>query len=102
MGMMVLLGIVLLVPPVARIHGLSFWVVARESLWSTWGDWPAAWCSLKIIFLSGVLFCVVRIADELMMIFRRDYLSANLFLVLMAAPSIVFLLGTFYLLKALL
>jgi hypothetical protein len=101
-GALVLLGIVWLVPPVGQDYSKSFWTVAQSSPWSHPGDWAAAWCSLKIILLGNSIYLFISAFDEISMVFRRDYLSANVFFGLMTIPSVFFLLGAFYLVKALL
>ena len=54
-----LLIVVFLTPDAGRGQGHSFITAAIHSQWSQWGDWPAAWCSIKIILLTVGAFLVV-------------------------------------------
>ncbi len=95
-----LLLVVFLAPHAGYFEGKSFVAVARESPWARWGDWPAAWCSLKIILLafSGFLLVVsIRICSIL---FGRKGL-ARASLVLATLPAVALAAGLYYLVKAL-
>ena len=42
----------LVAPYPGRQEGRSLFEVARDSSWRNLGDWPAAWCSIKLILLA--------------------------------------------------
>src|SRR5271154_5880549 len=87
-----LLGMVFLTPDAAQHAGQSLFAVARTSAWRHLGDWPAAWCSLKIILLgiSGLLLAFS--VEEFLIICRRKTL-ATLFLVSFIVPLPIFCAG---------
>jgi len=90
------LGLVLLTPPA----GLkSVFAMAMASVWEKAGDWPAAWCSFKIMLLStSGLFLVIAIQEMLVALNRS--LLAKLFLGLFLFPLLGFLAGFYWLLKS--
>jgi hypothetical protein len=54
-----LLAIVFLTPQAGSAQGRTFFEVASQSRWQNLYDWPAAWCSLKIILLFCGVFSLV-------------------------------------------
>ena len=96
-----LIGLVFLVPHSGYREGRSFFVVASSSPWERWWDWPAAWCSIKIILLSlGVALVTLSLALFARILHRKKL--ARFFLLLMTAPGLGFWAGMFLLVKALL
>lgn len=93
------LTIVFLSPDAGNLNGESFFSIARSSPWERWGDWPAAWCSLKVIFLSLGVFLVLRALGGLLRLSARKT-SGNVVLTLTGAPIAGFWLGLYYLIKA--
>jgi hypothetical protein len=91
------LTIVFLSPHAGYLDGVSFFSIARSSPWERWGDWPAAWCSLKVIFLSLGVFLVLSALGSL---FSARKMPAKVVLTLISAPVAGFWLGLYYLIKA--
>jgi hypothetical protein len=96
-----LLAIVWLSPHAGCWEGKSFFNVAQASPWDRWWDWPAAWCSLKIILLSVGTFSFLVACRLLLKMWNQETLGKVL-LGLIAVPSLGFWLGVYYLVKALL
>jgi hypothetical protein len=94
------LTIVFLSPHAGYLNGESFLTVARSSPWERWGDWPAAWCSLKIILLSVGVFLVLFALGEFLRISAQRTLS-KIVLTMTGAPIAGFWIGLYYLTKAL-
>jgi len=98
---LVFLTLVLLAPPDRYMGGRSFVEVASASRWHQWGDWLAAWCSLKIILLSlGVL--VLMISLTILLVLWERVNLARLTMLSTVAPALGVLLGVYFLIKALL
>jgi ABC-type Fe3+ transport system permease subunit len=96
-----LLAVALLTPYSGYLDGKSFFEVAKASPWNQFWDWPAAWCSLKVIFLSAGLFLLTgSLGLFLSSVQRKSAAQAMQFLSLV--PLLVFCLGLFYFVKALL
>src|SRR5262249_29885964 len=93
------LTIVFLSPHAGYLDGESFISIARSSPWERWGDWPAAWCSLKVIFLSMGVFLVLHALGGLLRLCARKT-PAKVVLTLTGAPIAGFWLGLYYLIKA--
>jgi hypothetical protein len=93
------LTIVFLSPHAGYLDGVSFFSIARSSPWERWGDWPAAWCSLKVIFLSLGVFLVLSALGSLFKLSARKT-PAKVVLTLISAPVAGFWLGLYYLIKA--
>lgn len=96
-----LLGVALFAPDGGSRHGESFLFVARHSTWGQWFNWPAAWCSLKLILASVGMFLLLDSLGTVFMLFKRQRLAVVTF-VLIFLPCLGFLAGSYYLLKALL
>ncbi len=93
------LTVVFLSPHAGYLNGESFFRVACSSPWERWGDWPAAWCSMKIILLSaGVFLVLCALAGWLGLSFRK--MPGKLLLTLTSAPIVGFWLGLYCLIKA--
>ncbi len=71
------------------------------STWRNLYDWPAAWCSVKIILFSVGLFLVIDAIGSLLALVRLKSLALSVFL-LHIVPGCGLLFGGYYLLKALL
>jgi len=88
-----------LAPYSGQQDGKSFFQVARESTWDNPGDWPAAWCSLKIILVLLGIAMLIDSAARLAIIYRREA-SIRVFSWLQFVTGLVLLLGIYYLAKA--
>lgn len=86
-------------PHAGYLDGESFFNIARSSPWERWGDWPAAWCSLKVIFLSLGVFLVLWALGALLELSRRKT-PGKIILTLTSAPIAGIWLGLYYLIKA--
>ena|ERR1700733_2987009 len=100
LGSLVLFGIVFLTPYAGQNEGHSFYEIARTSVWGKL-EWPAAWCSVKIILLGLGVYLSIKSFEEGLILVRRYSFSAETFLVLMILPVLLSVAGCFYLLKAL-
>ena len=95
-----MLAIVFLTPHGGPLEGRSFYQVALASNWHAWGDWAAAWCSVKIILLClGVALLLLWMA-LLLLVFERTSLSFFL-LCCAVAPGLGMLAGFYFLVRAL-
>ena len=101
-GTAILLAIIFLVPQSGHNDGRSFFQVAQSSTWGEFGEWLAAWCSLKIVLLGFCALVFIQMADSLWMVVRQDYFSAGTYLALLTVPVLIFCTGVFFLVKALL
>jgi hypothetical protein len=95
-----LLGFAFFVPD-AGDHPGSFFRVAMQTTWQNLLDWPAAWCSLKIILLSVGLFLIIESTGTVLAVKQLKPLVLPVFL-MQAVPCLGFLLGGYYLIKSLL
>jgi len=95
-----LVAVVFLLPNGGKVAGKSFLEGALATNWRNWGDWPAVWCSLKMILLSLGVFAIFISVGIFLMVFERINL-ARLILLSTVAPGLGFLIGLFYLVKAL-
>ena len=97
-----LIGIVFLAPHGGQPEDRSFCEVAQVSTWGRFGEWLAAWCSLKIILLGLGIYLLLRGVDEALLLFCRRSFSIEALLTLTIIPILVFGVGFFFLAKALL
>jgi hypothetical protein len=95
------LCLVFLIPPPSYLGGRSFVEVARASEWHQWGDWLAAWCSLRIVLLNLALFGLVVLVIIVLTLWERVNL-ARILLLATIVPGAGVLMGFYYLVKALL
>lgn len=95
-----LLGVVFLTPYNGFISGNSFLRIAQNSQWFQPGDWIAAWCSLKIMLLSGAGICLLLSVEETLLFMRRISM-ANLLILTLLVPMMGLATGFYYLVKAL-
>lgn len=86
-----LLGVVFLIPDAGRLEHTSFFSVAQHSLWGRLFEWPAAWCSAKIIVLSISALLIVEACLTVAM--RVGYPMACMALLFLAILALG--LGTF-------
>ncbi len=93
-----LLTVVLLSPHAGYLNGESFLTVARSSPWERWGDWPAAWCSVKVILLNVGFFLVLFALGELLGLSAQRTLG-KIFVIMTFAPIAGFWIGLYYLVK---
>ena len=105
-GGMLLAGFCLLVlvffaPDAAHRHNGSFFRIAIASSWHRMFDLPAAWCSLKIILLSIGLFMVIESLGTILVRLKHQDLALAVFSMQTLALA-AFLIGDYYLIKALL
>ena len=96
-----LVGVAIFAPNTAHQSPWSFFQTAKMSTWRQLYDWPAAWCSVKIILLSLGLLLVIDATESFLALVR--FKSVALFvLYLQVIPALGILAGSYYLLKALL
>jgi len=79
----------------------SFFDVATSSSWGKWLEFAAAWCSFKIILLSLGLFLVIESLVVILAASKNNHLSRVVYS-LQLLPGFGFLIGGYYLIKALL
>jgi len=97
----VLLAFTYLTPHAGHSDGISFLAVARATAWQNWYDWPAAWCSVKIILLSlGVFFLIFWVTA--MFGLSLPKMMERLLVLLMTVPCLGVLAGMYLLVKAVL
>ena len=96
-----LVSLVFFGPDAARHRAGSFFEVAASSSWGKWLQFAAAWCSFKIILLSLGLFLVI---ESLVVILAaaKGHQLARVVYFLHLMPCFGFLIGGYYLIKALL
>lgn len=86
-----LLGVVFLIPDAGQLEHRSFFTVAQHSVWGQLFEWPAAWCSTKIIVLSISALLIVEASLTVAM--RVGYRMACMALLFLAILALA--LGTF-------
>lgn len=98
---MLLFGAVFLIPDAGHLQHKSFFSVAQDSPWTQPFDWPAVWCSAKIIVLSASLLLVLEAILSLMI--RTEHPTACVaLLVLAVVPALLGCFGFYELIKAVL
>jgi hypothetical protein len=95
-----LLGFAIYAPDAGGQPGL-FFRVAMQTTWQNLLDWPAVWCSVKIILLSLGLFLLIESTGTFLAVKKHKSLAVSVFF-LQALPCAGLLLGGFYLIKSLL
>jgi hypothetical protein len=98
---LILLAIVFLVPDGSGNPAHAFFETARQSTWRNLFDWPAAWCSVKLILFSASLFLLIDSFGTLLLVLNRRRLAGKVF-ILITVPFMGFFVGGYYLVKALL
>ena len=74
----------------------AFVQVARATSWHRLLDWPAAWCSLKILLCSVAMFLTFDALGTILIRLKRKTL-AEVFFVSAVLPLVGFLVGDYYL-----
>lgn len=97
----ILIILVFLTPDDAKRESGGFFSLATQTTWTHFLDLPAAWCSCKIILLSFGFFLVIECLGTYLAMVGYRRLAWGIYL-LHLLPSALFLMGVFYLLKALL
>jgi hypothetical protein len=104
-GLLTLIGVGLLsfaiYAPDAGRHPGAFFSVAMQTTWQHLLDWPAVWCSVKIILLSLGLFLLIESTGTFLAVKKYKSLAVSVFF-LQVLPCAGLLLGGFYLVKSLL
>ena len=80
---------------------VSFFNLATRSTWNTFLELSAAWCSCKIILLSLGLFLVIECLGTILIVMGYRRIAWVVYL-LHLLSSLLFLMGTYYFIKALL
>jgi hypothetical protein len=93
-------AVVFLSPHSGYLEGRSFVQVALASSWDQWWDWPAAWCSVKIILFGLGLGLLIAALGLMLKLVKRDAVG-NALLCLSSLCALGFWLGSYYLVKAL-
>jgi len=95
-----LLGLVIFTPDASE-HSGSFFSVAMQTTWQNLLDWPAVWCSLKIILVSAGLFLIIESTGTVLAVKKFKKLALPVFL-MQAVPCLGLLVGGYLLIKSLL
>jgi len=96
-----LFSVVFATPNAAPGPNWAFFQVARASSWQRFLDWPAVWCSLKLLLACAAAFLAVDALGTMLLRSRRKSL-AEVFFFSAILPLVGFLVGNYYLVKALL
>lgn len=96
-----IVGFVCLTPDAGDRHVLAVLHVARHSPWSQPLDWPAAWCSVKILLACVACFLILDSLGTLLIKLKRHTLAHCCFYSIVL-PCLGFFVAGYYLLKALL
>ena len=97
----ILLAIVFLVPDGSGNPAHAFFETACQTTWGQWLEWPGAWCGLKVILFSAGLLLLIDSFGTLLLVLNRRRLAGQVF-ILIGLPLMGFLVGGYYLVKALL
>jgi hypothetical protein len=95
-----LLLVVFLTPDATNRNFRALLSVARASPWQHWGDWPAAWCSFKIILLSLAGFLIL-FPHAIVLRLQQRHTLATLIMASTPLLFLVYLIGVYYLIKSL-
>jgi hypothetical protein len=95
-----LINLAFFAPPAAGESAAGLFKAATLSTWEKPLDLPAAWCSFKIILLSLGLFLVIECLGTYLALANRRWL-ARIIYSLHLLPSLGFLAGGYYFIKAL-
>ncbi len=96
-----LFGFAIFAPDAAHRHNGAFFKLAMSSPWRHPFDFPAAWCSLKVILLSIGLFLVIESLGTVLVQRKLKDLALAVFS-LQIISLLLFLMGDFCLFKSLL
>lgn len=97
----VLLAVIFLLPNAGHEKNQTFFAVAIHSLWGRWFEWAAAWCSAKIILLSFAVLLAIDAIGTLLVRTGKELIGVVL-LTSILIPMLLFLFGTYELVKAVL
>jgi hypothetical protein len=95
----ILLGAVFLIPDAGRVEHRSFFAVAQDSFWGHLFEWPAAWCSAKIIVLSVSALLILEALLTLAMRTQHQ-IACMALLVLAVFPVLLGFFGFYQFVKA--
>lgn len=103
---LLLMGLLLLCivffAPHARYHGLkTMFTIASSSRWLILGEFPSAFSSIRIMLLSLGAFLIWASIEEYLITLKREKLAIG-FTILVSVPVMVFIVGLYFLFKALL
>ena len=87
--------------PDAGNHPGAFFNVAMQTTWRNLLDFPAAWCSVKIILFSLGLFLLIESVGTFLSVWKFKSIALSVFF-LQVLPCFGLLFGGFYLVKSLL
>jgi hypothetical protein len=94
-----LLGAVFLIPDAGQAEHRSFFSVAQDSFWGHLFEWPAAWCSAKIIVLSVSGLLILEAILSLAM-HTEHRIACTALLVLAVVPVLLGCFGFYQFVKA--
>ena len=95
-----LLGIVYFIPDSGGRFG-EFFQIAKATTWGRPLEWPAAWCSLKIIISSVALFLIIEAMATILLQMKRRRMAMTVFFT-QVVSLFIFFSGAYYFIKALL
>jgi hypothetical protein len=98
---LILLGIVFFAPNGNGEPATAFYQAAFNTTWRDLWEWPAAWCSVKIILLSVSLFLLIDSFGTLLLVMNRRRLAGKVFFFILL-PLAGFCVGGYYLIKSVL
>jgi len=97
----ILLGIVFFSPNGNGESAATFYRTAFNTTWRNLLDWPAAWCSFKLILLSLGLILLIDSFGTLLLVLNRRRLAGKVF-IFIVLPFTGLFVGSYYLVKSLL
>ncbi len=95
-----LLALAIHLPHAGHQDGRTFLRIARESEWNNWWDWPAVWCSVKVILFATGMVLLMSACGLGMEMFKRR-LAAKVFYALAGIFIFGFWAGAYLFIKAL-
>ena len=98
---LLLFVVVFFAPDAGDQNAKSFFAIAKGSVWGGFGNWPAAWCSVKIILLCLGTILFLNALGRFAEILKRETLSLVIAISALV-PTLGLLLGCYYLVKAVL
>ena len=94
-----LLALAILLPHAGHNDGKTFLEIAVASPWTRWWDWPAVWCSLKLILLMIGAVLLMSACGMALQMFHRRW-AARVFFALAGLSAFGCWGGAYLLLKA--
>lgn len=98
---LVLFGLACFTPDAGNLHGSNFLAIAESTTWQRLGEWPAAWCSLKIIIVCLALCLTIEAVGTLLAVIKLKRLALAVFCLQFVAV-VGMLAGGYYFIKAVL